>query len=415
MKVHHINCGTMNPRGARLLAPELATVPCNCLLVEDGGALVLVETGLGTADMADPSRLGHSNLMLHARRDPEQPAVRQVAGLGFEPGDVTAIVCTHLDRDHAGGLPDFPETEVHVLQAERDAAIRPRGAKEKDRYRPAHFAHSPRFVTHEPASAEPWFGFDCVRGGEGLPDSVVLVPLPGHTRGHCGVAIDTGDGWLLHCGDAFYGTPELTYERPPLELRVFRRVAHIDHAAAMRTLEKLKALRDEHASEVTMIASHQAEVPRGAAGAHVEVLTGIDIDAPREQVWRVLTDLDSYGDWNPVIRKAEGRLQAGSRIKVRFEPEPPSSREFRPRLLVVDEGRQLRWLGNPGVRGVLESQHYFILRDREGGTRLEHGMVFYGLVVPLAGGRLAAATRGPFERMNAALKERAELAMNNDI
>jgi hypothetical protein len=29
-----------------------------------------------------------------------------------------------------------------------------------------------------------------------------LVPLFGHTRGHCGVAIRNGSGWLFHVGDA---------------------------------------------------------------------------------------------------------------------------------------------------------------------------------------------------------------------
>jgi len=42
-----------------------------------------------------------------------------------------------------------------------------------------------------------------VRALPGARDDVLLIPLPGHSRGHCGVAVKTGEGWLLHCGDAY--------------------------------------------------------------------------------------------------------------------------------------------------------------------------------------------------------------------
>jgi hypothetical protein len=29
-----------------------------------------------------------------------------------------------------------------------------------------------------------------------------LIPLFGHARGHCGVAVQTESGWLFHVGDA---------------------------------------------------------------------------------------------------------------------------------------------------------------------------------------------------------------------
>ena len=36
-----------------------------------------------------------------------------------------------------------------------------------------------------------------------------MVPLPGHTPGHAGVAIDTPEGWLLHAGDAYFYRHEM--------------------------------------------------------------------------------------------------------------------------------------------------------------------------------------------------------------
>ena len=47
-----------------------------------------------------------------------------------------------------------------------------------------------------------WFGLPSLPIIEGLEPEIRLVPLPGHTRGHCGVAVATEKGWLLQCGDA---------------------------------------------------------------------------------------------------------------------------------------------------------------------------------------------------------------------
>jgi glyoxylase-like metal-dependent hydrolase (beta-lactamase superfamily II) len=66
-------------------------------------------------------------------------------------------------------------------------------------YDPLDFAHSPRWALYERITAT-WFGFDAIR----LPftPEMYLIPLFGHTQGHCGVAIRDGDGWLFQCADA---------------------------------------------------------------------------------------------------------------------------------------------------------------------------------------------------------------------
>ncbi|NPV60853.1 MAG: MBL fold metallo-hydrolase [Actinobacteria bacterium] len=258
MKIHYLNCGTMYPRLAPWFSPYQERSCCICMLLEAGDRLALVDTGFGTADMRDLSRLGsRSNLLLNVRPDPELPAVRQIARMGLEPGRVTDIICTHLDRDHAGGLPDFPHARVHVLAAEREAALNPGDALERDRYRRCHFAHGPDWVAHDAVSEERWFGLECVRGLPGLPPEVLLVPLPGHTRGHCGVAVDTGEGWVLHCGDAYYVKEELRETgKAPVGVRAFRRVAHHHYGAAMESLERIRRIFREHGGEVRVIASH---------------------------------------------------------------------------------------------------------------------------------------------------------------
>lgn len=258
MKISYMNCGTMHPRIAPLFSPYLDRSCCLCMLLEADDQLVLVDSGFGTRDMEDVNRLGRrANRILNVQPDPEQPAVRQLGRLGFRPEDVRDIICTHLDRDHAGGLPDFPHARVHVLEAERDAMLNPVDKMEEDRYRKCHFSHGPDWVTYQAVSDERWFGMNCIRDMPGLPSELVLVPLVGHTRGHCGVAVDTGNGWILHCGDAFYVKEELRETgKAHIGVRVFRRFAHFDHAQAMRKVEEIKRVTRENGDEVTMIASH---------------------------------------------------------------------------------------------------------------------------------------------------------------
>ena len=140
-----------------------------------------------------------------------------------------------------------------------------------------------------------------------------------------------------------------------------------------------------------------------------EVRTTISIDAPAEVVWRTLADLGSYTSWNPMIREASGELVEGSRLDLRFAPEGRKARRFRPRLMVVAPPRELRWLGNPGMPGIFESEHYFLITPTgDGACRLEHNMLFYGLAASLMRKNSRTAIMEPFEGMNRALKERAE-------
>ncbi len=257
MKIHYMNCATMYPRGAGLFVSCLDRSPAICMLIETGDQLVLVDTGFGTRDMADTGRLGPGELLLNTRPDPDQPAIRQIEKLGFAPEDVRHIICTHLDRDHAGGLSDFPEASVHVLAAEREAVLHPKVFSEKERYRQCHFSHGPRWIVHEALSDEKWFGFECIANIPELPPEIRLVPLQGHTRGQCGVAVDTGAGWVLHCGDAYYVKEELRQNgKASFGVRAFRRVAHVNFSRAMVQVDRLKKIVQEHGDKVRLIASH---------------------------------------------------------------------------------------------------------------------------------------------------------------
>ena len=262
MKIHHLNCGSLCPRGGRLFGGKggpwaVAPMCCHCLLIEGDDGLVLVDSGLGVEDVADPKRLGFLFTgLIRPRLEVAETALRQVADLGFRIDDVRHIVPTHLDLDHAGGLADFPEATVHVHAAELRAAKAPT-LRERTRYRQAQLSQVTNWRPLE-ADGEGWFGFASVRALPGTRDDVLLIPLPGHSRGHCGVAVRTASGWLLHCGDAYFRHAEVTPEgaEAPIGIRAFESLVNIDRTARLANQQRLRELNARHGDEVRLISSH---------------------------------------------------------------------------------------------------------------------------------------------------------------
>lgn len=137
-----------------------------------------------------------------------ETANAQIRALGYASSDVRHIVVTHLDFDHAGGIEDFPHARVHVYAEELNVANHRAGGLARRRHRPQHWGRAVQWKTCV-AHGEPWHGFRCVRELEGLPPDIVMVPLVGHTFGHCGVAVQQGDDWLLMAGNAYFHRDEM--------------------------------------------------------------------------------------------------------------------------------------------------------------------------------------------------------------
>lgn len=263
MKVHHLNCGSMrevSPPEASGLAP--ARVVNHCLLVEtDAAGLVLVDAGFGTADIArSEETLGQTFLeRAQPMLDPSEIALRQVESLGYSADDVRHIILTHLDLDHTGGLVDFPDATVHLHDAEYRAgmAATSHHPEHAIRRRPAHWAHRPHWATYGAQKGNAWFGFDALEL-TGLPEEIMLIPLAGHTEGHCAVAVRGADKWLLHAGDAFYHhgeiDPENRWSLPGWE--ILEELTETDRPLRIANHARLRELLRDHRDEVDVFSAH---------------------------------------------------------------------------------------------------------------------------------------------------------------
>jgi glyoxylase-like metal-dependent hydrolase (beta-lactamase superfamily II) len=236
---------------------------CHCLLIETNEGLILVDTGIGLQDIANPKiRLG--KLFTSVARpvlDPTEAAVNQIIKLGFKPEDVRHIVLTHLDLDHAGGLPDFPKAKIHVFEPEYKAATNPLTFQEKMRYRSTQWQHNPSWEIHSLKNGESWFGFDKVQAIVGNETEVLLIPVIGHSWGHCAVAVKTSQGWLVHCGDAYFFHGEMDPEvyRCTLGLRLFQHIVQVDGQARINNQDRLRKLVKNHSNEVKVFCAHDPE------------------------------------------------------------------------------------------------------------------------------------------------------------
>lgn len=265
MHIHHLNCGCMCPVGGALFdgfsRSLTAHLVCHCLLIETERGLVLIDTGFGLQDIQSPySRL--SPFFIHFNNiqfDRKYTAIAQIQQLGFSAHDVRHIVLTHLDFDHAGGLEDFPEASVHVMQTELETARARRGLIASRRYRPSQWDEV-RHWQHYTAGGESWFGFEAVRDLEGLPPEILLIPLVGHTQGHAGVAIQTSEGWLLHAGDAYFYRQEMDAANPSCTpgLRAYQWMMEVDRQARLLNQNRLRQLVSEHSQDLRLFCSHDA-------------------------------------------------------------------------------------------------------------------------------------------------------------
>lgn len=144
--------------------------------------------------------------------------------------------------------------------------------------------------------------------------------------------------------------------------------------------------------------------------SYMTIRTQIDIDAPPEHAWSVLTDFEHHPDWNPFIREIRGELQEGAQLHVRLGPPNGRVMTFEPVVTEVKANRSFSWLGTFMTSWIFAGEHQFRLEPLADGrrTRFHHGEHFEGILVSLLRSSLSTDTRAGFEQMNEALKTETE-------
>lgn len=135
----------------------------------------------------------------------------------------------------------------------------------------------------------------------------------------------------------------------------------------------------------------------------------IEVDAPAEVVWSVLTDMDEYGEWNPFISRCRSTLEVGAPIDMvvrQLTPRPIRMREY---IRSHTPGREFSYAMKPIPLGALRSlrSHTVIPLDA-GRTRYESHFELAGRLSPLVGLLFGRGFRRGFPGMTTGVARRAE-------
>jgi len=198
-------------------------IPSYGLLIEHDDGLFVFDTGFD---------LEHTNAVLPfelPEQTPEQTIPAQLRSCGFEPGDVTTLVNSHLHFDHVGGNKHLPDAPVVVHERELQQA---RNCQPFER-----FGYSDRSWDYEGAT------FRTISGDTELARGLWLFETPGHTIGHYSLLVTPDSGRpMVFAFDVVYTAEALEKGVQP--------GFHYDPVAGVASIERVKQVAAENEAEI---------------------------------------------------------------------------------------------------------------------------------------------------------------------
>jgi uncharacterized membrane protein len=136
-----------------------------------------------------------------------------------------------------------------------------------------------------------------------------------------------------------------------------------------------------------------------------EYTVSIDIQAPPDRVWAIMSDIRRWHEWTPSVtsirRLDEGPLRVGSRAMVRQPKVPPALW----RVTEIEEGRRFSWVtGTPIARAT--GRHS--VEPTPGGSRATLALEYSGLLGALVARLLDDINRRYLTMEANGLKARSE-------
>lgn len=139
------------------------------------------------------------------------------------------------------------------------------------------------------------------------------------------------------------------------------------------------------------------------------IYSQITINSTPQNIWNILMNFEEYKNWNPFIIDISGDAQVDNSIEAKIKPTDKSPMTFKPKVLVRNENQEFRWIGKFLMPRVFDGEHVFQIVDNHDGTcTFIQYEKFRGLLVPFMKKMLNVNSLDGFEKMNQALKERAE-------
>jgi len=143
-----------------------------------------------------------------------------------------------------------------------------------------------------------------------------------------------------------------------------------------------------------------------------EIRAEIEIEAPIEKVWKIVTDIDNWQEWSPIINQASGVASLGSKLSITMASEDgkggKDGPKYTPVVTIFEEPKLFRWRAKMMSEFIFTNDKVFELEKTNSGTRIIHKELFKGMLIPLFWSKLNGHVPSMLKSMNKALKEKIE-------
>lgn len=141
-----------------------------------------------------------------------------------------------------------------------------------------------------------------------------------------------------------------------------------------------------------------------------EIQTDIEISASPDEVWSILSNINDWSDWSPIINQSSGDAAMGSALSITMigKQEGKDGPTYNPVITTFDDSKSFRWRAKMMAGFVMTNDKVFELEETSTGTHLIHKELFSGMFVPLFWSSVEKNVPDMLNSMNAALKAKAE-------
>jgi len=140
------------------------------------------------------------------------------------------------------------------------------------------------------------------------------------------------------------------------------------------------------------------------------IKTEIEISAPPEKVWSIVTDIDKWHEWSPIINASQGQASVGSTLTITMMSKQAGKDgpKYSPRIMQMDEPTYFHWRAHMMTGFIFTNDKIIELEKTDTGTKVTHTETFKGLMAPLMKGQMEKGVPPMLNTMNDALKQLAE-------
>ena len=141
-----------------------------------------------------------------------------------------------------------------------------------------------------------------------------------------------------------------------------------------------------------------------------EIRTEIEIAASPETVWNILTDINQWQQWSPIINQSQGDAAVGAKLSITMAGKETGKDgpQYSPEIIEMNKPLIFRWRAHMMAGFIFTNDKVFELEPTENGTRLVHKEQFKGLLAPVFCGQMEKGVPPMLQSMNQALKDLAE-------